>query len=249
MTTPTEMPAAVRTTLFGAAVLLGVIAAGGNLGHVFDAVRHAGQGKQMSVVISLMPDVLMVLCIFKLRYDPRSPWAWAGLFASVGFIIWASVVTSKSGLGVGTAGTETRRAVALSPLVVAVIAAGLIEPKKPDAHSGGKADAGSTTPVAPSRRASKTNAVAPKPPAASPAPATAGPKAGPETPPSPGRPLHLAGPNDQQGDALLPDARTAAKKIRDRGEQVTKRTLMAEMKAAGVAIGDKRALELLKEVA
>ncbi len=250
MTTPTDVPDRVKNAFFVGAAVVSVTVAVGNIGHVYEAARHARQGERMATVYAVLPDVLLVLCLLKLKYDGRSVWAWAGLAASIGFIGWAGLITS-TGVHPDTAGDTTARAVSVWLLVVAVIAAGLIEPRKSAARPAAKAHAGSTTAVGPSSRTSKTGTgpAASKPPAASKAPAAAGPKAGPETAPTPGRPLHLADSTDRQEDVLLPDARAAAEKIRDRGDAVTKRTLMAELKAAGVQIGDKRALDLLKGVA
>lgn len=248
MTTATEVPDAAKKSFFYGAAAVSITVAVGNIGHVYEAARHARQGERMATVYAIVPDILLVLCLLKLKYNRRSPWAWAGLTASIGFIGWAGLITS-TGVSPDTAGDVSARAVSVWLLIVAIIAAGLIETKagkpqpvskKTSAPSGDKPAAGHKT-------------AAPKTPAASPAPAAAGPNAGPETPLTPGRPLHLARQGDQQGDqqgdALLPDARAAAQKIRARGEPVTKRTLMAELKAAGVSIGDKRALDLLKEVA
>jgi hypothetical protein len=258
MTKPTEMPSEVRTLLFGAAVLLGITAAGGNIGHVFDAVRHAGQGERMAGVIALMPDVLLLLCIFKLRYEHRSRLGWLGLAYSLAFIIWASTVTASAHLGVGTAEPPTRRAVGLSPLGFAIIAAGLIEskprapeqtPGKSNASRRGQGPARPTTAVATStpRSKSEPDSVAPSQTPAPVSPRPAAGTAGPESPP-PGRPLHSV-PDDEQPDELLPEAKKAAEAIRQRGEQVTKRSLMAQLEVDGINIGDRRALKLLKEVA
>jgi hypothetical protein len=62
---------------------------------------------------------MLILCILRLRYHPRSVPAWAGVIASASFVGWASIATSEH----GTAG----KIVALSPLVAAVIATALAE--------------------------------------------------------------------------------------------------------------------------
>jgi hypothetical protein len=244
MTKLTEMPDGVRGTLLGAAVLIGVLAGSGNLGHVYDAVRHAGQVRWMSAALAVLPDVLLILCLFKLRYDPRALAAWLGLTWSIGFIGWASVVTSKKGLHVDSAETTTRRIIGLSPLVFAIIAASLIEtrPRPPaqqtprgetNRERRGTGRARPTTAVAPSPPSSNSGPgpVAPaKPPAAAP-PVAAGP-AGPETPP-PGRPLHSV--------RVIPDDLAAAVlTIRGRGQRVTRDRLKDEL-----SIGTQPATEAL----
>ena len=75
------MPESVRKAIFAAVVVLAITAAIGNLGHVFDFAHdqdHGGQTKEQAAVASLLPDILLLLSVVKLRYDRRSVWAWSG---------------------------------------------------------------------------------------------------------------------------------------------------------------------------
>jgi hypothetical protein len=232
MSTPTEMPASVRKTLMGAAVALGIFAAGGNVGHAFDAVRYAGQGPKMAIAIALMPDVLLVLSVFKWRYNRRSVMAYVGLMCSVGFLVWASLVSARSHLEPGAADPATRRAVSLSPLIGAIVAAGLIE----------SSPAAALAVVAPDAKKRRT-----KSPAATTPPVVSGSTAGQETAPPPGRPLHLAGPGDQVGDHLLSIAQTAAKQL-IKEQRLNRDNLVAAIRAAGHTCSNQRGSDLLKQI-
>ena len=77
-----KMPVRVRRGLFWAAVALAVVAAAGNFGHVYDFATdpgHGATGQRMGGVVALLPDVLLILCLVKLRYDLWSVQAWFGL--------------------------------------------------------------------------------------------------------------------------------------------------------------------------
>lgn len=116
-----RMPGGVRAGLVWAAVLLAVVAAAGNFGHVLKFATSPDHGRAtptMGVIVALLPDVWLVLSLVKLRYDRRSAAAWVGLGLSVGFVGWATVRMT-----VGLDG----RIVGLTPLAAACGAALLLE--------------------------------------------------------------------------------------------------------------------------
>lgn len=244
MTKPTEMPDGVRRSLMGAAVLVGVTAAGGNFGHVFDFARYGRQGEHMAGIDAALPDVLLVLCLVKLKYDRRSIWAWVGLIAAIGFIVVAGLVTA-AGVLADTAPAPVARAVALWPLACAIIAAGLLE-ARPQKKSRAESH---TTRVAASSPRSNSNpgsVAASKPPAATPR-TTAGTVAGPETP-APGRPLHLAGTADQPADELLDTARTVLADLARTGQRTNRDNLVAGIRATGRTCSNERGSALLRQL-
>jgi hypothetical protein len=127
MASATPMPDGVRQKITAGATLLALTAALGNFGHVFEAAIYAGQIKVMAGVIAGMPDLLLVLCLFKLRYHRDSRVGQLGLAVAVGFIGWGSIVGSEPDLDPADASTLTRWVVGAAPLVFAVVAAGLLE--------------------------------------------------------------------------------------------------------------------------
>jgi hypothetical protein len=129
MASTTPMPDGVRQKIAAGATVLVLIAAVGNFGHVYAAVSYAGQIQVMALVISGMPDLLLLLCMFKLRYHHRSPVALLGLVVAVAFIGWGSIIGSEPDLNPDDASTLTRWLVGVSPLVFAVVATGLLEAK------------------------------------------------------------------------------------------------------------------------
>ena len=133
------MPAGVRRALVWAAITLAVVAAAGNFGHVFDFADLA-QGPRQSVVVALLPDVALILCVVKLRYQRRSVPAWLGLVTSILFVGVAVWHQADDWVG---------RLTGLWPLWVACLAAMMIELEKPAREAAGApAVEGAADPVA-----------------------------------------------------------------------------------------------------
>jgi DNA-binding transcriptional ArsR family regulator len=107
-----------RWLAIGATLLVG-IAAAGNVGHTYTHAINLGQQRGMALVIACLPDVMLILCVLRLRHDRGASWAWLGLAASALLVGWASIATAGTGLGA--------KVIAVAPMLAAVIAAGLIE--------------------------------------------------------------------------------------------------------------------------
>jgi type IV secretory pathway VirB10-like protein len=121
------MPDEVRRKLVAAVVVLGVTAALANIGHVYDLARHGKQPEALAVFIALTPDILLPLALVKLKYDRRSFWAWVGLLSSITFVVLAGILTADPRFMAADAPAELRQLVAVWPVWVAVVAAGLLE--------------------------------------------------------------------------------------------------------------------------
>lgn len=117
------LPVRARRGLLAGAVLLVAVAAAGNIGHTYDHVNKlAPPGMRdgwMVSVTAVLPDILLILSVTRLRFDRRSIRGWIGAAAATAFVGWSCL--SESG------DTPWAWVAVGYPLAVAVIAASLME--------------------------------------------------------------------------------------------------------------------------
>lgn len=130
-----------RSLLRAGAVTLVVVAAAGNVGHTYDHARAHGQAPIMSGIVSVLPDLLIILCIIRLQMNHRNVWAWVGVAGSTAFVEWASVATSTGAKVTAVDGTGHEPGswiVASFPLFAAIVATGMLHMPRathaPDQH-------------------------------------------------------------------------------------------------------------------
>ncbi len=112
------LPDSARRGLVGGAVLLVVIAAAVNISHTYGEAKFQGQEQLPAAAISVIPDIMLVLSVMRLRYHRRAGWAWAGVVMSVLLIAWSAL--QQAGQAHGTGGMV----MSLVCLLAAIVATG-----------------------------------------------------------------------------------------------------------------------------
>ncbi len=94
----------------------------GNAGHAFEMLHGqelANQPVWLAVGGALLPDVLLLVSVIRLRHGLRSFWGWLGLLLAGSFVLWSGLITADHRLVAQIASAW--------PLAVAITAAGLLE--------------------------------------------------------------------------------------------------------------------------
>ena len=86
---------AVRRVMVGASLLLAVTAFGGSFTHVHETVAEHGQSGWISWAIAAMPELMVLLCVMRVREGSADIWTWATAVSAVGFTLAANLAQAE----------------------------------------------------------------------------------------------------------------------------------------------------------
>ena len=93
--TPPPPRRAVRRVMVGASLLLAVTAFGGSFTHVHETVAEHGQSGWISWAIAAMPELMVLLCVMRVREGSADIWTWATAVSAVGFTLAANLAQAE----------------------------------------------------------------------------------------------------------------------------------------------------------